>query len=348
MSQVLTFLPGTAITGPPGLFEMLLVAAFAAHLLVVNAALGGALIALFAPGPGRATAVALAKSLPIAVAVAVNLAIPPLLFASVLYGQYLYTAAILSAVPWLALFMVVMIAYALLYVFQARASRPGSGWIAGGAAALLLVASLTLVNVSLLAIRPDLWPGASAQDGGMALAVGDLTFLPRWLHFVVASLAVGGLSLALYSRKAARSEAAAAGRARLGLRWFVVATLVQIPVGLWFLLSLPRPIMERFFGGHPLTTIAFMLGLGLAAAALLSAVRGRAGRAAFFAAAAVGGMAVVREQVRQASLAPQFSLDALPVATQVGPIVMFLACLAAVAVAAIWAISSYRRAGQRG
>jgi len=348
MSQVLTFLPGTAITGPPGLFEMLLVAAFAAHLLVVNAALGGTLLALFTPGPGRATAVVLAKRLPIAVAVAVNLAIPPLLFASVLYGHYLYTAAILSAVPWLALFMVVMIAYALLYVFQARALRPGSGWIAAGAAALLLVASLTLVNVSLLAVRPDLWPAVSAQTGGTALAVGDPTFLPRWLHFVVASLAVGGLSLALFSKKAAGNEAEAAGRARLGLRWFIVATLAQIPVGLWFLLSLPRPIMERLFGGHPTTTLAFMLGLGLAAAALLSAFRGRAGRAAFFTAAAVGGMAVVREQVRQAYLAPHFSLDSLPVATQVGPIVMFLACLAAVAVAAIWAVSSYRRAGQRG
>ena len=348
MSQVLTSLPGMAVTGPPGLFEALLVAAFAAHLLLVNAALGGALLALFSPGPGRATAAELAKRLPIAVAAAVNLAIPPLLFASVLYGQYLYTAAIFSAAPWLALFMVVMIAYALLYVFQARASRPGAGWIAAVAAALLLAASLTLVNVSVLAIRPDLWPAAAAQTGGTTLAVGDPTFLPRWLHFVVASLAVGGLSLALFSKKAAGSEAEAAGRKRLGLRWFMAATLAQIPVGLWFLLSLPRPILERFFGGQPLLTVAFIGGLGLAAAALVSAFRGSAGRAAFLTAVAVGAMAVVREQVRQAYLAPHFSLDSLSVATQVGPIVMFLACLAAVAAAAIWAISSFRRAGQRG
>ncbi|MYL82871.1 hypothetical protein GTA51_06935 [Desulfovibrio aerotolerans] len=348
MSHVLTLAPGMAVTGPPGLYEVLLVAAFAAHVLLVNVALGCTLIALFSPGTGRAVAGALAKRLPIAVAVAVNLAIPVLLFASVLYGQYLYTAAILSAVPWLSLFMVVMIAYGLLYVFQPRAARPGAGWIAAGAGALLLLASLTLVNVSLLAVRPDLWPGAAAQAGGTALAVGDPTFLPRWLHFVTASLAVGGLALALFSQKAARSDAAAADRLRLGLRWFGGATLAQIPVGLWFLLSLPRPIMERFFGGHPVTTLAFMLGLGLAAAALLNAWRGRVGRAAFFIVAAVGGMAVVREQVRQAYLAPHFTLDALPVATQIGPIVMFLACLAATALAAIWAISLYRRAGQRG
>lgn len=348
MPHVLSLVPGTAITGPWWFFDLLLVGAFAAHILLVNVALGGTLLALFSPGRSRAVAVDLAGRLPIAVAAAVNLAIPPLLFATVLYGQYLYTAAILSAVPWLSLFLVVMSAYALLYVFAPRAARPGSGLVAAGAAALLLAASLILVNVSLLSVRPELWKTAIDQPGGLVLSVGDMTFLPRWLHFVTATLAVGGLSLALFSSKAAHSRAEAADRVRLGLRWFLIATLVQIPVGLWFLLSLPRGVMERFFGGDALATLAFLLGLGLAAAALLNAFRGRVGRAAFFTAATVLAMATVRDQARQAYLAPAFTPESLPAAVQVGPIVMFLACLAVTAVAVVWAVQCYRRSAQRG
>ncbi|MHC1790178.1 hypothetical protein [Solidesulfovibrio sp.] len=348
MPHVLSVPPGMAVTGPLGLYELLLWITFAAHLLVVNAALGGTLLALFAPGPARAAAATLAGKLPTSVAVAVNLGVPPLLFASVLYGQYLYTAAILSAVPWLSLFLVVMIAYALLYLFQPRAARPGAGLIAASAAALLLLASLILVNVSVLSLRPDVWKAYFDQPGGTVLAMGDPTFLPRWLHFVTASLAVGGLSLALYSRKAARSEAGAAARVRLGLRWFLLATLAQIPVGLWFLLSLPVGIMERFFGGHGPLTLAFMLGLGLAAASLFSAARGRVGRTAFFTAATVVCMVIVRDLVRQAYLAPVFTIESLPVAVQVGPIVLFLVSFAVTAAAVVWAVASYRRAAKKG
>ena len=348
MPPILSIAPGTAIPGPWWLFDLLLLVTFTAHLLVVNVALGGTLLALLAPGRSRDVAVALAKRLPGAVAVGVNLAIPPLLFASVLYGEYLYTAAILSAVPWLSLFMVVMLAYALLYLFQPRAARPDSGLAAAAAGALLLAASLILVNVSLLSLRPELWKASFTQAGGFALAVGDVTFVPRWLHFVTASLAVGGLYVALFSRKAAAADAGAAVRVRTGLRWFIFATLAQVPIGLWFLLSLPRGIMERFFGLHSETTLAFMLGLGLAAAALFSAVRDRAGRAAFFIVPAVGCMVVVRDLVRQAYLAPQFSPESLPVAFQAGPLIMFLACFAATAAAVVWAVMSYRRTARRG
>lgn len=348
MPHVLSILPGMAVTGPLGLFELLLWVTLAAHLLVVNAALGGALLALFAPGPDRDAAATLAKGLPTSVAIGVNFAIPPLLFASVLYGQYLYTAAILSAVPWLSLFLAVMIAYALLYLFQPRAARPGAGLLVAAAATLLLLASLILVNVSVLSLRPDLWQVSAGQPGGTTLAIGDATFVPRWLHFVTASLAVGGLYLALASRKAAGSEAGAAVRVRLGLRWFTLATLAQIPIGLWFLLSLPRGVMERFFGGHPTATLAFMLGLGLAAASLLSARRGQVGRTAVFIAATVVCMVVVRDQARQAYLAPVFTIESLPVAVQVGPIVLFLASFAVTAAAVVWAVASYRRAAMKG
>ena len=61
MPPVMTLAPGEAIPGPWGLFEALLVLTFAAHILVINVALGGTLLTLFAPGTGRETAMGLAK-----------------------------------------------------------------------------------------------------------------------------------------------------------------------------------------------------------------------------------------------------------------------------------------------
>ena len=340
---------GSALPAPWGLFELLLLVTFAAHLLVMNVALGGTLLALFTPGRNRGAARFLAGRLPTSVAVTVNLGVPPLLFASVLYGQYLYTAAILSAVTWLSLCMVVMVAYALLYVFQPRAAAPGSGLLAALAAVLLLAASLILVNVATLSLRPEAWMAYFDQPGGTILNGGDRTFLPRWLHFVTASLAVGGLFLALANRRAARDGDAGAGaRLGLGLGWFVWATLAQAAVGLWFLFSLPENIRLLFLGGDGLHTAVLVAGVGLAGASLVQALRGAPGRTAVFAVATVLAMVILRDLVRRACLAPYFLPESLPVVPQYGPFFMFLGSFLASGAAIVWVVRAYNRpAGRR-
>jgi hypothetical protein len=345
-----TLIPaGSAIPAPWGLFELLLSLTFAAHLLVMNAALGGTLLALFTPGPGRSAAGDLARRLPTTVAITVNLGVPPLLFASVLYGQYLYTAAILTAVTWLSLFMVVMAAYALLYVFQPRATAPASGVVVALAALLLLAASFILVNVSTLSLRPEVWKAYFEHPGGTILNLDDPTLLPRWLHFVIASMAVGGLFLALTNRKAAgRGDPVAADRVRLGLGWFNRATMVQLLVGLWFFFSLPENIRLRFLGGDTLSTGVFILGIALASTALVLGLKGAIGRATTFAVATVLAMVVVRELTRRALLAPYFLPESLPVLPQYGPFFMFLASSLAVGCIIAWVVVAYRRTAGRG
>jgi hypothetical protein len=340
---------GLAIPAPWGVFEILLLATFAAHLFVMNVALGGTLLALFAPGPGRGTAGELAGRLPTSLAVTVNLGVPPLLFASVLYGQYLYTAAILSAVAWVSFFLVVMLAYALLYRFQSRVRLPGAAVLAGLAAVLLLAASLVMTNVATLLERPEAWSAYFGNPHGTIVNVADPIFFPRWLHFVVASLAVAGLFLALISGKAAgRGEAEARARLEFGLFVFTRATLVQIVVGGWFLLSLPGGIRLLFLGGDSAATAVLVLGLALAALALWQGFKGAPAWAAACVAGAVCLMVTLRELVRRAFLAPRFLPESLPVAAQTGPLVMFLASLVLVAGAVVWIVAAHARAAQRG
>ncbi len=340
--------PEAALVAPWGLFNALLLATFTAHLLAVNVALGGAWLALFTPGPDRGAARDLADRLPTGVAVAVNLAVPPLLFLTVLYGRFLYTAAILSAASWLALFLVVMLAYGLLYAWQPRAFVSAARGILGLAALLLLVASLILTNASSLMLRPEAWSAYFDQPHGTILNFNDPTFLPRWLHFVTASLAVAGLFLALINRKAAgQGDRAAAGRVGLGLAWFTRASLAQIAIGVWFLLSLPQAVRQRFLGGDSLDTGALLLALALAAGALVHGFRGQSRLATVLTVATVAAMVVVRDLVRQALLAGQYSPATLPVAPQYGPFVMFLISLALVGGLSAWMLAAHGRAAKR-
>ncbi|EHJ47799.1 hypothetical protein DFW101_1792 [Solidesulfovibrio carbinoliphilus subsp. oakridgensis] len=349
MPSSLPIPPGSALPAPWGLFEPLLLVTFAAHLLVMNAALGGSLIAFLTPGPGRGAATSLGGRLPTAVAVTVNLGVPPLLFASVLYGQYLYTAAILSAVAWMSFFLVVMAAYAFLYYAQPRLSAPGSGVFLVPPVLLLLLASLVMVNASTLAIRPGAWDGWFGHETGTFFNFGDPTFFPRWLHFLVASLAVGGLFLALIHRRAAgRGDAEAGARMRLGLWWFTRATMVQLADGLVFLFTLPAAARGLFLGGSLPHTALLALAAGLGLAALFQGLRGAPGRAALFVVATVLGMVTVRELVRQALLAPEFSPASLAVLPQYGPLAMFLASLAGVAGVTVWILGVWRRPAGRG
>jgi hypothetical protein len=349
MHPSLTVPPGLALPLPSGIFEILLLVTFAAHLLVMNVALGGTLLLFLAPGADRGAAVALGKRLPTTVAITVNLGIPPLLFATVLYGRYLYTAAVLSAAVWLSLFLVVMIAYALLYRAQPRLAEKGATAIVVLAACLLLVASFILVNVSTLSVRPEAWKAYFDHPGGTIINFGDPTFFPRWLHFVTASLAVAGLFLALVSRKAAAAgDAGAAARMRSGLWWFTRATMVQFALGLWFLFALPGGVLRRFMGGSGLDTLALLLAVVLAVFALLAGLKAKIGRTVGFVVATVCAMTVVRELARRAYLAPDFSPASLPVLAQWGPFVMFAASFVVCAGIVVWMVSAYRRQAGRG
>lgn len=330
-------------------FEVLLLVTFACHLLLMNVLLGGAVLALFGTRPSLGAGTQLAGRLPTTLALAVNLGVPPLLFLQVLYGQFFYSAAILSAVFWMALAGVVMIVYGLLYVHAGRAKRG----LFGGAAGLplplavcgLLAASFILTNVMSLMIRPEAWTGYFLNARGTILNLGDPTFLPRWLHFVVASLAVGGLFVALLNYRASASDQQAAFRVRQGLRWFSVASLIQVGIGPWWLLTLPREVMLLFMGGSALHTTVFVGGLIGAVAILVTGFSGRIREAVAALVGTVLVMVGMRDLVRMAYLKPYFHPANLEVTGQYGSLALFVVSFAVGLGAMAYMFSLHRKAG---
>jgi hypothetical protein len=98
---------------------------------------------------------------------------------------------------------------------------------------------------------------------------GEQTLIPRFLHFFIASMAVGGLFIASVGLFRWRQDTEYARfLIKFGGRWFMYVTMLQIAAGLWFLISLPREKMMLFMGDNVLATVALLIGVVGALAAI--------------------------------------------------------------------------------
>lgn len=336
------------LSAPAWLLEALSLLTFTAHLLLMNATFGGAAVTLVERLRAKGTAApdGFAKLLPTGLALTVNLGVPPLLFAQLLYGQYLYPSAILAAFYWLSVAGLAMLAYYGLYLNVARSDSPPAANLALAVSVLLLAcAGFVFSNVMTLMLSPERWRAWFRNDAGTLLNLGDPTLLPRWLHFMAAALAMGGLARALWHDRRSAIDPAARQAVERGLGWFNWATLAQIVLGGWFFASLPRSVQAVFLGDDLLAGAALALGLFGTVAALAMSVRGRPSPTALAAALVVLLMVAVRTKVRDAYLAATHAPG--PVHTQIGPLVLFLLALVGTLLLVAWMLKIFVQAGAR-
>lgn len=341
-----------AIPVPWGWLQLLLLLTFIAHLLFMNLMLGTAVIALTnelrqpaAPAP---LARDLAGKLPLFIAFAVNFGVAPLLFLQVLYGQFLYTSSVLMAVYWLAVVGLLLLAYASAYLYRLQHDNLGSKrrLVLGLAVLLLLAIAFIFANNMTLMLRPAAWVSYFSQRHGTLLNLADPTLLPRWLHFMTASVAVAGLFVAVTGQRQRHLDPLAPNRVTAGLHWFSYATMVQIAVGLVFLITLPPPIRGLFLGDSTLHTTLLLTGMTAALAALALAMAGRVWPTLAAAGATVIIMVLMRDLVRQAFLAPYFSPAELTVVPQYSPLVVFGLALAVGLILIAYMLRLAARAGK--
>lgn len=333
------------LPAPAWLFDVLLVVTFVLHVLFMNVLVGGMVIALVAHVRGRGLDMAkdLSRRLPTTLALTINLGVAPLLFLQVLYGQFVYTSSVLMAAFWLSVVLLVLVAYYGLYLYDFTfdaGGRRAQAWLWVSLALILGVGFLFSNNMSLM-IRVAHWPELVAGQNGFALNLSDPTLYPRWLHFMTAALAVGGLFVALLGRRRQRDD-----WVEHGMLWFSRATMAQFVLGAWFLFSLPRPVMLAFMGDSVPATMILLASLTMAVLALAAGLKRQPAPAAVLTVATVALMALNRDNLRVASLKPYFVLADLKVATQISPIVLFLGAFAVGLVAVVWMLKLYARAGR--
>jgi hypothetical protein len=321
----------------------------------------------------RAMAGALAKLLPVSTAFAITTGVAPLLFVQVLYGQLFYSSSVLMAWVWFAVVPLLLVGYYGYYGLSfvlGGVQRGGPGGVASPAAgeaegagvasapakALLLAAgsglvflviALVFTNNMTLMLRPDRFGALyAASDAGLHANLGDSWVWPRFLHVAVGSLAVTGIVIGLVGRLRKRSDPSV-GRwiTAFGARLFILATLVQLAVGVWFLFSLPHVVRDVVLSGGP-ELMLLATGIGFALLAMLVV-----GRSVVLAAVplvvTIVDMVIVRHQVRRLTLVPYFSVDSLAISAQTGVFILFaLLLVAGLAVVAwmVWRLAAARPA----
>ncbi len=190
------------LPAPIWLFKLLHIVTLSLHFVAVEMLLGGLLLAvlfsLFRGSPGSlVVARALARRLTVVMTYVINLGVPPLLFAQVLYGRALYTSSVLIGAYWISIILLLTVTYWLLYQFSGRLEAGRSAWWVGLSAWVLagFIARLLSTNMTLM-LRPEIWRQMySASGAGVYLPTGDPTLTPRWLLMMTGGLFIAGLWL---------------------------------------------------------------------------------------------------------------------------------------------------------
>jgi hypothetical protein len=158
------------------------------------------------------------------------------------------------------------------YLWIDKAPRPLSAkrrwclagllWLAGTDVAYHFPPLFAMISV--MSTRPATGP----EPVRFLAMMFDPEVLAFTLHFLVASVAVGGLAVTLLARRGAANESNREAAARLAIaggRIALMPTLVQLLVGMFVLLQLPDASRELLLGGDWIAT-------GLFGAALVAAL----------------------------------------------------------------------------
>jgi len=333
-------------------FTILLLLTFLLHLLVMNVMLGTGIIAFvrhFIKNDESDLSQTIASNLPFTIAFTINFGVGPLLFLQTLYGHLIYSSSILMAVYWLSVIGILLLSYYSAYIYDFKydiLSEKRIFFIGFTVIGLLWIAFVFTNNMTLM-LSPKNWSTYFCNRGGLLLNINEQTLFPRFFHFVAASIAVGGLTIALYRQiqkdyykkkddnNTTHNISAWNHDIQTGLSWFVGATLIQMSIGVWYFMSLPESIRCLFIGNDTFGTTIFTLAIPLIIIMLVCAARNNVWLSTMLLIPVIGLMILMRHLVRTAYLNPYFRLQDLHVTHEYSPMVFFFAA----ALAGIFAIA---------
>ncbi|NOX55658.1 MAG: hypothetical protein GXP27_14710 [Planctomycetes bacterium] len=242
------------LPAPVWLFKTLEVVTVSLHLIAVQLLLSGLIVGTVWTWTARRrrdpllteASGTIARLLPIVMIYVINLGVPPLLFAQVLYGRALYTSSILMGGFWISVILLLMLVYSLLYLMASRAKK-GIAWGWVGLIAFVVAAKIAVIyssNMTLM-LRPQVWAEMYRGDPyGLHMNSGDATVWPRWLYIVLGGLSVGGAGLLLLGLSHRLQDQTARFVRQWGARLMLVGAGLQLLVGLWVYIAQPTEVRE--------------------------------------------------------------------------------------------------------
>ena len=245
---------------PEGVLVFFLVVSFLLHILFVNLMLGGSILTLWAEIKGTKNdknkeydllAKEIANTITVNKSLAVVIGVAPLLTINTLYTIFFYSANALTGTLWISIVPLVTIAFLLLYFHKYswekyKDKKRFHIRINGAAVVLFLFVPLIfLTNINLM-----LFPGEWGSVKGFFSAMMLANVIPRYLHFLCASLAVTGLFLFWYMKRKRfpfESKFKDFSRTEVLKKWYKLAlgaSLLQLGLGPLNFFTLPWHAMS--------------------------------------------------------------------------------------------------------
>jgi hypothetical protein len=306
-------------------FQVLLVFTFFIHMVLMNFLLGGSLLTVWDLLTGKLEK-RTSGSIPTLVALTVNFGVPPLLFVQVLYGHFFYSSSVILGVPWILVVPILILAYYGAYIFVKKSDK--APYLSKGALIFtslsLLYIAFVFVNNNTLAIQPDRWGIYFEDPSGRNLNLGAPTLWSRYLHFLLAALAIGALGRAIAYHFSKLSKKVKESQIKRNLKIFGWITVIQFAVGSWFWLTMPDAVWKTFMGGSFFATFMMVAGWLLALLILHSAFTGRLKAAMILGGLEVLVMVIVRDLARGAYLKDVFRPSQLENVGEQSPLIVFL------------------------
>ncbi|MCS6776544.1 MAG: hypothetical protein RMJ43_01135 [Chloroherpetonaceae bacterium] len=265
------------VPAPVWLMKVLSLVTLALHFSAVMLLVGSLLLVLYHNTRGRSrrdadqvsASFVLARRLPVIMTYVINLGIPPLLFAQVLYGRALYTSSILIGVLWFAVIPLLMLAYWLLYRIAPRIEK-------GQSVLLITLVALGIVvgvghiyamNMTLM-LRPEVWQEMYARSPyGLQGVSGDPTVTPRWLFVMSGGLVFGGLWAALLAGMPHLSAGTQAHLRRSGGGMTAIGAVIQVLCALMVVQTQPVAVRQALVSNalYPGAGLLFLGAIVIAA-----------------------------------------------------------------------------------
>jgi len=308
------------LPAPVWLFKLLHSVTFALHLSAVDLLLGGMMIGLVLHIAGSMrgspellnVSGMLAHRLPTVMAFVINLGIPPLLFAQVLYGRALYTSSVLMGAYWISVIFLLMGSYLALYLSAKRAEMR-RGWIGAGLAALALALTISFIysNNMTLMLRPQAWAALYRNSpSGVQWNLDDPTLLLRWHFFLAGALPGAAAALLLLAMKTGAGAGERSLLRRGGGLVLAAGVLAEGVLGYFTFAAQPHQVTSRLMASGfyaPfvfvwITTAAGMLLAGIAAWITAAGQKMVAIGAALLAFLNIAATVMIRDGVRDLTL----------------------------------------------
>jgi hypothetical protein len=272
----------------PALFVFLMLLTLLLHVIFMNFALGGSIVAVGCNVAGllgrknaNKVATAIYQAMPPVISMTITMGVAPLLFVQVLYGQYFYSANVLVGMAWFSWVLTLMAGFYLTYWLTYRGSsrlrqkigkwdnRPGIRLVVSLVAmACFFWVAWMFTNNHELSNQPGLWSKDGSWAGPRFHVMSDTTIW-RFLHDLVGMTAIAGLWIAALGwwrlKRIQEDEQLHRGMISLGLKTAAVLTIAQIAVGVVFLFmlgeSIWKPLLtfQSIFGGIWTVTLAVVL-----------------------------------------------------------------------------------------